>query len=79
MPTRDEDWQPSRRRPPRWRPHPTSPTQKIKKRHKPVAADLTTADVTPAQSVQRPPIAKSLQPLTVEETRAREQAVCLLT
>ncbi|KAK4861184.1 hypothetical protein LT330_004100 [Penicillium expansum] len=75
MPTRDEDWQPSRRRPPRWRPHPTSPTQKIKKRHKPVAADLTTADVTPAQSVQRPPIAKSLQPLTVEETRAREQAV----
>ncbi|KAJ5498705.1 TFIID subunit WD40-associated region [Penicillium expansum] len=75
MPTRDEDWQPSRRRPPRRRPHPTSPTQKIKKRHKPVAADVTTADVTPAQSVQRPPIAKSLQPLTVEETRAREQAV----
>lgn len=76
MPTRDEDWQPSRRRAARRRPNPTSLT---KKRQKPAVADVPAADVTPAQSAPHPSIAKPLQALTFEETREREQAVCLLT
>lgn len=75
MPTRDEDWQPSRRRrAARRRPYPASPAKKTEKIQKPVEAEMT-----PAQSVPHSPIAKPLRPLTPEEIREREQAVCLLT
>jgi hypothetical protein len=90
MESEDKDWLPPRRRGSRRRRHAASPTQKTQKTktqktpmQKPVAADVTPTQ-TPAQSVPRqivprPPIAKPLQALSVEETRAREQAVCLLT
>lgn len=78
MPTRDEDWQPSRRRAARRRPGPTSQAKNTKKGQQPVVADVPAADVTPAQSVPHSPMAKPLRPLTPEERREREQAVCLL-
>lgn len=76
MPTRDEDWQPSRRRAARRRPPQAKNT---KKGQKPVVTDVPAADVIPAQSVPHSPIAKPLRPLTPEERRERDQAVCLLT
>lgn len=76
MPTRDEDWQPSRRRAARRR---LPQAKNTKKGQKPVVADVPAADVTPAQSVLHSPIAKPLRPLTPEERRERDQAVCLLT
>lgn len=86
MESKDKDWLPPRRRGSRRRRYPASPsqkTQKTQKTQKPVAADVTPAQTlaqsVPRQIVPRPPIAKPLQALSVEETRAREQAVCLLT
>lgn len=52
-------------------------TKNTKKGQKPVVADVPAADVTPAQSV--PHSRKYFQPLTPEEMRERDQAVCLIT
>lgn len=68
METHGKDFEPRRY------PQPTLPAQMIKKRHEPVAADMT-----PAQYVPCPPIAKPSQALTSEQARERDLAVCLFT
>lgn len=79
MPTRGKDWQPPRRRPARRRPRPTPLAKNTKEREKPAVTNVPAADMAPAQSVPHSTIAKPLRPLTPEERRERDQAVCLLT
>ncbi|KAJ5791163.1 uncharacterized protein N7518_008174 [Penicillium psychrosexuale] len=64
METHGKDFEPRRY------PQPTLPAQMIQKRHEPVAADMT-----PAQYVPCPPIAKPSQALTSEQARERDLAV----
>lgn len=54
-------------------------TKNTKKGQKPVVADVPAADVTPAQSMPHSRTVKYFQPLTPEEMRERDQAVCLIT